>query len=288
MTKLILAIVASLGISGFAFAQEAGLDTYGNDQTNKITGAFKSTRVIHAHSLEMLSKGNLDFRILHRFGLVNSGASQFFGLDQATMRIGFDYGISDRLMVGIGRSTYRKELDIFVKTRLLQQSSGKKNVPFSLLLAGGAMVRTEKVFSGPKPSFSDRSSFYVQVLAGRKFNNRFSAQFSPLFVFTNTPFNIKGDKELFALGGGLRYKFSRRMAFTIDYHHPLGDMDSLYTAPLSVGVDIETGGHVFQLHFSNSVGMNERAYLTETTGAFFKGDIRFGFNLSRIFQLGKR
>ena len=288
MTKFILAIVASLGISGFAFAQEADLDTYGNDQTNKITGAFKSTRVIHAHSVEMLSKGNLDFRILHRFGLVNSGASQFFGLDQATMRIGFDYAVSDRLMVGIGRSTYRKELDVFVKTRLLQQSSGKKNVPFSLLLAGGAMVRTEKVFSGPKPSFSDRSSYYLQVLAGRKFNNRFSAQFSPLFVFTNTPFNMKGDNELFALGGGLRYKFSRRMAFTIDYHHPLGDLDSLYTSPLSVGVDIETGGHVFQLHFSNSVGMNERAYLTETTGAFFKGDIRFGFNLSRIFQLGKR
>lgn len=254
----------------------------------KITGAFKSTRVINAHSIEMLSKGNLDFRIMHRFGFVSDGIKQLFGLDAATMRIGFDYGISDNFTIGIGRSTFRKELDAFVKTRLLQQTKGTKNIPLTIALAAGATVWTEPYVGAVKPDFSDRSAFYFQMLAGRKFNSFFSFQLSPIIVHTNMPLSEEDDKTIFALGGGGRIKISKRMAITFDYHHPFGNQNVSFTSPTSIGVDIATGGHVFQLQFSNATGMNERAFITQTTGNFLRGDIRFGFNLSRMFQLGKK
>jgi hypothetical protein len=255
--------------------------------TQKVTGAFKSTRVINAHSIEMLAKGNLDFRILHRFGFVSDGIKQLFGLDQASMRMSFDYGITNNLTIGIGRSTFRKELDAFAKARVLQQTKGAKEFPFSLVLVGGYTVHTDESSPNEKLSAVDRSAYYLQTIIGRKFSSKFSMQLSPIFIHTNFPVVRTDDQNIFAIGGGLRYKVSKRMALTLDYHKPFGKLDASFTAPLSVGVDIETGGHVFQLHFSNATGMNERAYVTQTTGDFFKGDIRFGFNLSRMFKIGK-
>lgn len=256
--------------------------------SEKVTGAFNSTRVINAHSIEMLSKGNLDVRILHRFGFISDGINQFFGLDAATMRMGFDYGISDNFSIGIGRSTFRKELDGFVKTRLVQQTKGTKNIPVSIVLAAGMTVWTGPVSTPEKPSLSDRSAYYFQLLAGRKFNSTYSFQLSPVIVHSFMPLSPEDDKTIFALGGGGRIKLNKRLALTFDYHHPFGHQNPSFTNPLSIGLDIETGGHVFQLQFSNATGMNERAYITQTTGEFFKGDIRFGFNLSRMFQLGKK
>jgi hypothetical protein len=256
--------------------------------SEKVTGAFKSTRVINAHSVEMLAKHNLDFRILHRFGFVSDGVKQLFGLDAASMRMSFDYGITNNLTVGIGRSTFRKELDAFVKTRILQQTKGARQIPFSIIVAAGYTVHTEEYFDGQKPTVADRSAYYLQLVAGRKFNSKFSMQLSPIFVHTNIPFVVTDDRQIFAMGGGARYKISKRTALTIDYHHPFGKIADNYTSPLSMGVDIETGGHVFQLHFSNATGMNERAYITQTTGNFLKGDMRLGFNLSRMFKVGKK
>ena len=255
--------------------------------TEKVYGIFKSTRVINAHSVDMLRKGNLDFRILHRFGFINNGIKEMFGLDEASMRIGFDYGVSDDFTIGVGRSTLRKEIDLYGKWRLMQQRTGEKAKPFSLVVAAGWMVWTEESFAAVKPSTIDRFSYYVQLLAGKKINSKFSLQLSPIFVRTNTPLG-GGDRNLFAAGIGLRHKVSKRMALTMDYHPVLSGLSDANTNPLSLGIDIETGGHVFQLHFSNATGMNERAYISETYGKFFKGDIRFGFNLSRMFQLGKR
>jgi len=253
--------------------------------TQKVTTAFKSTRVINAHSIEMLHRGDLDFRIMHRFERVSLGVKQLYGFDIAYMRISFDYGITNNTTVGFGRSVLQKELDIFIKTRIIQQSTGEKSMPFSLVLAAGGLVRTEPIDS-PKQNFTDRSSYYVQLIAGRKFSSGFTLQLSPIIVHTFTP-AIESGKTIFAMGGGARLKISKRMAITMDYHHPFGTLNAIYKDPLSVGIDIETGGHVFQLQFSNSIGMNERAYITQTTGNFFKGDIRFGFNLSRIFKTGK-
>lgn len=254
--------------------------------TDKVYGIFKSSRVINAHSVDMLRKGNLDFRILHRFGFLNEGIKELFGLDEASMRMSFDYGLVDNFTIGAGRSTYRKEIDLFVKWRLLQQATGEKNIPFSIVVAGGWAVWTEESFAAEKPDFVDRCSYYVQLLAGRKFNANFSLQLSPIYVRTNTPLG-GGDRDLFALGSGLRYKIAKRLALTLDYHPVLVGLGEENTNPLSIGLDVETGGHVFQLHFANATGMNERAFISETYGDFFQGDIRFGFNLSRMFQLGK-
>lgn len=262
------------------------------DSRQKVTAAFKSTRVINAHSMEMLAKGNLDFRILHRFGSVKPGIHEWFGLDHASMRMSFDYGLSNNFTIGIGRSTLRKEFDGFLKARFLQQTTGPNGVPFSLVAIAGSMVHTEQILksSGAKLELSaaDRTAHYIQVVIGRKFSEKFSFQLSPIYVHRNIVDYDDEGREVFALGAGARLKVSKRMAITADYHHPFSGLHSGYHDPLSVGLDIETGGHVFQLHFSNSDGMNERAYLTQTTGKFFSGDIRFGFNLSRIFKLGHR
>ena len=253
-----------------------------------VTGSFKSSRVINGHSIEMIGAGVLDFRILHRFGPVNQGISQFFGLDQASMRMGFDYGISNNFTIGIGRTTTKKELDGFLKYRLLRQSAGSGS-PFTVVLVAGMSIQTYKNLDPSKEiSFNLRSGYYYQAIVGRKFSSRFSVQLSPTLVHRNEV--SSGDiNDVFAAGIGARYKFSKRMAFVVDYFYVTNGLPhSAGSNPLSVGIDIETGGHVFQLHFSNTSGMNERAFITETTNKWGKGDIQFGFNLSRVFNLKKK
>ena len=288
--KFILLLIFSFISASNIFAQDSSLIKDIEDSlpvTEKVTGAFKSTRVINAHSVEMLSRGDMDFRILHRFGFVSDGVKQLFGLDAASFRMSFDFGITDNLTLGVGRSTFRKELDGFVKQRIFQQTKGAKNIPFTLVIAAGYTVYTQEVL-GSKPTVADRSAYYVQLIAGRKFSQKFSLQLSPILVHTNIPFVITDDRKIFAMGGGARFKVSKRTAITADYHYPFGQFDKNYTNPLSLGVDIETGGHVFQLHFSNATGLNERAYITQTTGDFFKGDVRLGFNISRMFKVGRK
>jgi hypothetical protein len=256
--------------------------------TEKVTGAFKSTRVINSHSVEMVAKGNLDVRILHRFGTIKSGLKDLFGLDFASMRMGFDYGLTNNFTIGVGRSTSLKDLDFFGKYRFVQQSKGKKSFPFTIVLASGFIITTQESNAPVKPTLTERSSYYFHPLIGRKFSSTFSAQFSPILVVNNYPLNPGDDNEIFGIGGGARYKISKRLALTADYQIVMGKLDPAIRNPLSLGLDIETGGHVFQLHFSNATGMNEKSYLTQTTGDFFRGGMRFGFNLSRMFFVGKK
>ncbi|MEO5683464.1 MAG: DUF5777 family beta-barrel protein [Chitinophagaceae bacterium] len=254
-----------------------------------VTNAFKSSRVINGHSMEFIGAGVLDFRILHRFGPVNQGVSQFFGLDQASMRIGFDYGLSKNFTIGIGRTTTKKELDGFLKYRPLQQATGAGGSPVSIVLVAGMSIQTYKNLDVTKEvSFNLRTGYYYQVIVGRKFSPRLTLQLSPTLVHRNEV--SAGDlNDVYALGMGARYKFSKRMALVVDYFYVAnGFPHSAGSNPLSVGVDIETGGHVFQLHFSNTSGMNERAFITETTNKWGDGDIQFGFNLSRVFNVKKR
>jgi hypothetical protein len=258
------------------------------DSANKewTTGAFKSSRVINGHSMELIGRGVLDVRILHRFGLVSNGIENFFGLDQAAMRMGFDYGIAANLMIGVGRSTLNKELDAFLKYRVLRQG-GPSDFPFSVLVVPGIALNTTQSLDTVKKEFSSRLAYYGQVIIGRKFSNAFSLQLSPIVVHRNEVLGTGDENTTWALGIGGRLKISRRTAFVVDYHPILAGRAANTKDPLSVGFDIETGGHVFQLHFSNSAGMNEKAFITGTRDDFWKGDIRFGFNLSRVFQVSK-
>ena len=252
--------------------------------------AFKSPRVINSHSMEFLNPGTLDFRILHRFGTLDKGYENFFGLDQASMRMGFDYGIFRNLMAGVGRSTYKKELDGYIKLAPILQSTGPRSAPVTVaLVAGITMDGTPWADPSRKNFFTSRLAYYYQCIIGRKFSEGFTLQVSPTMVHRNIVPLETDPNNVYALGLGGRLKLSKRLAFTWDYSHVLiGMPDSGYYHPLSLGVDIETGGHVFQLHFSNATGMNERAFITETTGQWGKGEIRFGFNISRVFQVRKK
>lgn len=267
------------------------LELVDNEKPKKeiVKNAFKSIRVINGHSMEFLAPGTMDFRILHRFGQFNTGGKNLWGLDQASMRLGFDFGITKNLQVGVGRSTFKKEIDGYIKFAPIRQSTGTHSFPATIAFVGGMTVNTMD-FADPTVTnyFTSRLAYYGQAIIGRKFSEGLTLQLSPTVVHNNLVPLASQPNDVFALGFGGRIKMSKRTAFTWDYFYLLnGIQKDVNYNPLSVGVDIETGGHVFQLHVSNSAGMNERAFITETTGSWKKFDVRFGFNLSRIFQINK-
>jgi len=290
--KLSLAVLAFSFIAISVHAQDDLLSMLGDEEqeVERVTNAFKSNRVIGSHSMEHVAAGVLDFRIMHRFGSLETGLYEIFGLDQATIRLGFDYGITDRLTAGVGRSSLNKEFDGFLKYRLLWQSEGKKKIPLSIILVSGMTMNTLK-WSDPdrKNYFSSRLGYYHQIIFGRKFSEAFTFQLSPVLVHRNLVEKNSDKHDILAVELGTRLKLSKRIAITADYFYVLPDqLRDENTNPLSLGFDIETGGHVFQLHFTNAPAMNERAFIADNTGSWSKGDIHFGFNISRVFTLSSK
>ncbi|MGZ4000082.1 MAG: DUF5777 family beta-barrel protein [Mucilaginibacter sp.] len=257
------------------------------ETTDVTTSIFKTTRIGNGQSIENTGAGILDLKISHRFGMVNTGSYNFFGLDQATMRIGMDYGITNRLEVGIGRSTYDKEFDGFFKFRILRQSTGKAAMPISVSIASTGVLRTLK--DQPEPysiHYSDHASYVNQILLARKFGDYFSLQFTPTMVHYNIVPNTSVRNDLYSLGTGFRLRLSRRVNMTGEYYYQVQRLPGYYNSA-SVGFDIETGGHVFQLFFTNSTGINERSFITQTDGRWANGGVHFGFNISRVFTVVK-
>lgn len=252
------------------------------------TATFKTTRIINGHSVENAGKGVMDVKISHRFGKVNGGGYELFGLDNATMRMGIDYGITKNLMVGVGRSTFEKTYDAFFKLKLLRQSSGHKNMPVTISYIPTVALKTLK-FENPDREnyFTSRLFFTHQLLIGRKFSDNLSLQIMPSYTHVNLVALQSDPNNLFAIGIGGRQKLSKRISLNAEYYYQLPDYKLTGTTnSLSVGFDIETGGHVFQLHFTNSQGMNERTFISETKGKWDEGDVYFGFNISRVFTIG--
>lgn len=294
MKKIIIGISLLLTQS-FVYAQDIDLFKEMDEQNKKETKekidyaayTFKTTRLVNGHTIENLGKGILDFRINHRFGRVNQGAYDLFGLDNASMRMALDYGITDRLMVGVGRSTFEKQFDGFLKYKILRQSAGYKNMPITLSYVATGILKTLK---DPDPTikknFTDRLYFAHQLLIARKFNDYTSIQLMPTIVHYNIVPKANDPNDLFSLGIGARQRISKRVNLTGEYYYQFNKLSGYYNS-FSVGFDIETGGHVFQLHFTNSTGMTERTFITETTGQWGKGDIHFGFNISRVFTIVK-
>ncbi len=263
--------------------------------TNYTSATFKSTRLINGHSVETVKAKHMDFLIQHRFGALND-VDNFYGLDFATLRLGFEFGVTDRLMVGIGRTTVQKAADAFVKYKLLEQSSGAKNMPVSVSLFGSTVYRTLKD-SPTEISTQNKMTYCAQVLIARKFSDRLSLQVSPTFLHRNRPETADEQRALFAIGVGGRFKVTKRLSINAEYFWTARDDKAFvgrfgqvvqYNDALSIGVDLETGGHVFQMHFTNVIGMNEKQFIGETTGAWGKGDIRWGFNISRTFSFDRK
>lgn len=261
-------------------------DPSGEQKKEYVSYTFKSARIINAHSVEQTASGVMDMRILHRFGSISGGAYQLFGLDQASMRMSLDYGLTPWMQVGIGRSTTGKELDGVLKFRLLRQVINGLGSPITLSYVAGSTLST---LEWPEPErgnfFSSRIGYYHQLLLGRKLNETFSVQLTPSLVHRNLVATRTEPNDIFALGLGGRFKTNARMALTFDYFVVPGTKLVDHNNSLSLGIDIETGGHVFQLHVSNSRGLNERQFITGTNGRWDKGDLFFGFNLSRVFTL---
>ncbi|HRH37418.1 MAG TPA: DUF5777 family beta-barrel protein, partial [Flavobacteriales bacterium] len=290
MRKQALLLVLLAAIGNRVWAQDDLLNLLGDEDTGPIytNASFKTTRVINGHSLENTGHGVLDFRISHRFNDLYDGVSNFYGLDGAQVRLGLDYGVTDRLMVGIGRSSYEKTVDAFVKYKFLRQCDSGCRMPITLAVVGSSSATTAAASKVPwydasrTDYFTHRLSYSWQLIVGRKFNERVTFQFNPGVVHRNLVKSTLDKNDVFHVSGAGRVKVTKRLAINAEYFYVLRDQSpELFRNCFSTGVDIETGGHVFQLHLTNSRGMFERAFITETSGSWADRHIYFGFNISR-------
>ncbi|MBK5278019.1 MAG: hypothetical protein JJE09_04050 [Bacteroidia bacterium] len=289
MKKIItlsLMMLSSICVS----AQDDLMKELENSQKPEITyigQTFKGTRIINGQSVETKPKGALEFLFSHRFGRINSGAYTLWGLDDAFVRLGFEYGLTDRLGIGIGRSSTDKTYDSYVRYKVARQSTGARNFPLTITAVGTTNVKTSPN-DNPLLVFEDRLSYVAQVMFARKFSSNFSAQLTPIFVHRNTVNQSIENNDDIAIGIGGRYKITRSLALSGEYYYRLNPHENTpYYNSIGFGLDIETGGHVFQLLFTNSLSMIERSVVAETDGDFGAGDIHFGFNISRTFQIVK-
>lgn len=268
---------------------EAILEEESSDTTLVVASTFNGTRLLNGHSVETRKTGVLEFLISHRFGRINSGFDQLFGLDESNIRFGFEYAFNDNLTLALGRSSLEKTFDGYVKYRLFYQRTGVKSFPLSITLFGSATEKTIKDYLPEnKPTFSERLTYTGQVLIASKINQNLSLQFMPTFVHFNTVPESNDPHDMVALGLGTRIKISKRVSINAEYYYNLNPFESIDVKnSIAFGVDIETGGHIFQIILGNSVSMIEKGFIAETTGSFFKGDIHFGFNISRAFQIKK-
>ena len=248
---------------------------------------FKSTRIINGQSVETLGKKGLNLVISHRFGNINSGVHQFYGLDQSSIRLGLEYGLTNRIDIGIGRSRELELVDSYIKFKLLRQSSGAYIMPISITLYSSMTITAQKWIDPTLYySFFDRFSYIHELIIARKFSEKFSLQLVPGLVHRNLTQTVKDKNILPYIGFAGRYKILNRILLSTEYYwvYPGLTNVKIYNS-LSFGVDIETGGHVFQLHFSNSRGMNERIMIPENHNSWKNGDFGFGFNIIRHFNL---
>ncbi len=264
-------------------------------ETEYATATFKGTRLLNGQSIEAPGKGVLQVMFSHRFGTLEDPLYTFFGLTQASIRFGFDYGISNKLSVGIGRSsglggtTPPPTYDFSAKYRLLTQSSGAVNMPVSVALFGSTAINTVHwPADGIERSSADRFTYTGQVLVARKFSEAFSLQLMPTYIHRNLTDAADQSNDLFALGFGGRIKLSKRATFNFEYYlNRANSLGAGYYDPVAVGFDIETGGHVFQIMLTNSTGLIEPQFIGQTNTNFWDGakGIRLGFNFSRVFTV---
>jgi len=251
---------------------------------------FRSTRLVLGQSVEIPVKRDLTFIISHRFGDIKGGMYYFFGMDQAYNRLGLEYGIGDRAGLSIGRNSFEKTYDGAVKMLLIRQQKGVRSVPVSITWYSGIFVNTLK-WGYPERDdlFSSRLSYVNQLLIARKFNKQLSLQLSPSHIHRNLVRLEIDQNSVFALGFGGKYNFTKKISINAEYFWLLpGQTADDYQNSFSAGFDFLTGGHVFQLHVSNSQGTNEKDFITRTTGRWLDGDLFLGFNIYRVFPLSEK
>ncbi len=294
MRVVIISLLALFAVQNIsAQSLEDLIDEGFDNQVDYTIATFKASRIINGHSVEQMKKQELDFRISHRFGAVNRGISDFFGLDKSSIRLAFEYGITDWLMVGVARSSFNSTYDSFAKFRLLRQSKGGKfQMPVSLTYLASIEANTKDFQNPDQTNFvSSRISYVHQLLIARKFNSKISLQLMPTVVHRNLVPSVLEMNDLYAVGIGGRYKITTRLALMAEYYYTI--RPSRYVVehqdPIAFGVDVETGGHVFQIMLTNTSVMNEGGFIPGANNAgFFAGNVHLGFNISRVFSLKKK
>jgi hypothetical protein len=294
ISRIIAVILLSLPLLSIAQKDDdifGMLDSLAKPQTDYATATFKSSRVITGQSVEQMKEGQFEFRIEHRFGAVNSGFYQFYGLNTGTIFLSTEYGVKDWMMVGLGHASLGNTFNGFVKLNLMRQSKGIKNNPFTITYYGAMTADGTQADPTVTNYFVDRLGFVNQFLLARKVSNELSLQISPILIHRNIVPAAFDQNNIYSMGFAGRYKITNRMAISAEYYAVYRSKDNSvkYYNPLSVGVDIETGGHVFSFMLTNSVGMLENQYIAQNTGRWSKGDIHLGFNITRSFTFyGKK
>lgn len=269
------------------------LEAEGEAETDLAVATFKGTRLINFHTLEVAGKRTLDFRISHRFGEVGTGINNAYGVDgPASIRFALEYSYDGRLMAGIGRTSYQKSFDGFLKYRLLRQTASSNKMPVSVTLVTSMFITAQKDPNADNGGFdkydpfTNRMSFAHQVIVGRKFSSAISAQIAPVMVHYNMVEEFTDKNDMFFITAAGRIKVSNRVALTAEYGLALNEYTQEdYYDPLSFGIDIETGGHVFQMNITNAFGLTENQFLPYTDSSWGDEGWRFGFNISRVFTL---
>ena len=252
-----------------------------NPKTIPAMATFKATRIVNAQSIEMPKPRILEFVILHRFGSMANGAYDLFGMDEAVIRFDLEYGFSDRLSIGIGRSSLNKTYDIFSKLKIVDQRTGHRSFPISLVLFTKMEIETIMKDMDMK----DRYTYDAQLLLAKKLNRSLSLQLMPTFIHRNLVETHNDHHDLISLGIGGRIKMTRRTSINFDTFFPIGKRGETYKQGWGIGYDIETGGHVFQLMVTNARGSFESEYVENASGAFEDLNLYLGFNISRAFYL---
>ncbi|HET8838090.1 MAG TPA: DUF5777 family beta-barrel protein [Flavobacteriaceae bacterium] len=279
--------IISLALLFFPFlslAQNNLLDEIEKDSVPVFTeAAFKGLKIVNFESTKLIGKKQFTFVVAHRFGSIENGFDTFFGLDDAVTRLQFIYGLSDGINIGVSRSSYQKVFDASIKYRLIRQQ--KNGFPVTVVGYNSILVNTGlKKENLPKLEFEHQLGFTTQLLISRKFGPKLSLELIPTYFHNNYVLLEEQNNSQFALGMGGRYKLGKRWSVNIDYGlHLNRASNSPFKNPLSIGIDLETGGHVFQMHFTNSQPMLENYFLSHATGDWGEGQIYFGFNLSRYF-----
>ncbi|WP_415180451.1 DUF5777 family beta-barrel protein [Nonlabens sp.] len=281
--KYLSALFIYLFIIFCASAQEDLLEGFDQEEDKTVIATWKSLKVVNFETTKLVAPKEFQMVISHRFGSVENGIDDLFGMDNAVTRFQFVYGLTEWMHIEASRTGFNKTYQLATKFKLKQQV--REGFPFSIALFTALDTNTEldRVIY-PKLEFVDRLGYTAQFIIARKVSKRFSAQLSPTLFHQNfVPFDPQ-DNTQFAMGLGARYKLTNRWSINADYGAHLNRAnESPFVNPLSVGVDLETGGHVFQMHFTNAQPMLTNGFLSQAAGDWTKGRFYFGFNLVRVF-----
>lgn len=284
MNKIIIIFIS---FHFFLFGQNTLLDDLKDTSKDSyvVSNIFKGSRVVNLQTTELVKSGILQFIMSHRFGAINKGLYTLFGLDEAEIRFDFQYGLNKKINIGVGRDSYEKTYESFIKIKLKDQSRNKNSFPVAIAYFSAIFINTENTGPTMSSHFNNRLSFVNQMIFSRKISKKLSLEIVPTFVHRNFVTDAIDPHDTFAIGLGAAFSINPWITFNSEYGLRVGSYSEQYQNSISFGFDIETGGHVFQIHMTNSQGMFERAFISETMGDWETGDVYLGFNLSRPFQI---